>query len=64
LQFKPNSRGKMGQTSNQTDTNLLTLIESILIVSNRQCLMHDPREGLIPQMTIFRICDYALEIGS
>ena len=52
MQFKPNSRGKMGQTSNQTDTNLLTLIESILIVSNRQCLMHDPREGLIPQMTI------------
>ena len=42
----------MGQTSNQTDINLLTLIESTLIVSNRQCLMHDPREGLIPQMTI------------
>jgi hypothetical protein len=35
-----------------------------LIVSNRKCLMHDPREVLIPQMTILELCNNALEIGS
>jgi hypothetical protein len=26
--------------------------------------MHDPREVLIPQMTILELCNNALEIGS